>query len=47
LISGSKGAPYEKEVDDVILLIEVMKKTGLPEILDAHLRRHGLHQGMP
>src|SRR3990172_8626009 len=35
-----------ERVDDFILLLEVMKQMGLPEILDRHLPRHWLEEGM-
>lgn len=33
-------------IDDFVLLINVMKQMGLPEMLDRHLPRHWLEQGM-
>jgi len=35
-----------ERIDDFPLLLEVMKRLGLPDIIDHHLRRHGLHQGL-
>jgi transposase len=35
-----------ERIDDFVLLIEVMKRLGFPAILDRHVRRHGLHQGL-
>jgi len=35
-----------ERVDDFPLLLETMKRMGLPEIIDRHLKRHGLHQGL-
>jgi transposase len=35
-----------ERIDDFPLLLETMKCLGLPEIIDLHLRRHGLHQGL-
>jgi transposase len=35
-----------ERIDDFPLLLEVMQQLGLPGILDNHLRRHGLHQGL-
>jgi len=35
-----------ERIDDFPLLLEVMKRIGLPEIIDRHLKRHGLHQGL-
>ncbi len=35
-----------ERIDDFPLLLEVMKRLGLPEIIDRHLKRHGLHQGL-
>lgn len=35
-----------ERIDDFPLLLEVMKRLGLPEIIDSHLRRQGLHQGI-
>src|SRR3990172_4768977 len=35
-----------ERVDDFPLLLAIMMKWGLPEIIDRHLRRHGLHQGL-
>jgi transposase len=35
-----------ERIDDFPLLLEVMQRLGLPGIIDNHLRRHGLHQGL-
>lgn len=35
-----------ERIDDFPLLLETMKRLGLPEIIDRHVRRHGLHQGL-
>ena len=35
-----------ERIDDFPLLLETMMRLGLPEILDRHLNRHGLHQGL-
>ncbi len=35
-----------EHIDDFPLLLETMMRMGLPEILDRHLNRHGLHQGL-
>lgn len=35
-----------ERIDDFPLLLETMKRLGLPEIIDRHLKRHGLHQGL-
>jgi len=35
-----------ERIDDIPLLLEVMERLGLPGIIDNHLRRHGLHQGL-
>ncbi len=35
-----------ERIDDFVLLLEVMKQMGLPEILDRHLTRHPLEEGM-
>ena len=35
-----------ERIDDFPLLLEVMQQLGLPVIIDSHLRRHGLHQGL-
>ena len=35
-----------ERIDDFPLLLEMMIRTGLPEIIDRHLGRHGLHQGL-
>jgi transposase len=35
-----------ERVDDFPLLLELMKRLGLPGIIDNHLRRHGLHRGL-
>jgi transposase len=35
-----------ERIDDFPLLLEVMIRLGLPSIIDRHLKRHGLHQGL-
>lgn len=35
-----------ERIDDFVLLLEVVKRLGLPAILDHHLARHGLQQGL-
>jgi len=35
-----------ERIDDFPLLLEVMQRLGLPAIIDNHLVRHGLHQGL-
>ena len=35
-----------ERIDDFPLLLEIMKRLGLPSIIDNHLRQHGLHQGL-
>src|SRR4030065_58144 len=35
-----------ERIDDFPLLREVMQRLALPAIIDNHLRRHGLHQGL-
>lgn len=35
-----------ERIDDFVLLLEIMKRLGFPVILDRHLRRHGLQQGL-
>ncbi len=35
-----------ERIDDFPLLLEVMQRLGLPGIMDAHMRRHGLQQGL-
>jgi transposase len=35
-----------ERIDDFPLLLETLKRLGLPEILDQRLPRHGLHQGL-
>jgi transposase len=35
-----------ERIDDFPLLLEMMKRLGLPEIIDHHVKRHGLHQGL-
>ena len=35
-----------ERIDDFPLLLETMKRLGLPEIIDRHLKRHGLQQGL-
>jgi transposase len=35
-----------ERIDDFALLLEIMKRVGFPAILDRHLTRHGLQQGL-
>ena len=35
-----------EQIDDFPLLLETMMRLGLPDVLDRHLNRHGLHQGL-
>jgi transposase len=35
-----------ERIDDFPLLLEVMLRLGLPGLIDQHLKRHGLHQGL-
>jgi transposase len=35
-----------ERIDDFVLLLEIMKRLGFPVILDRHLSRHGLQQGL-
>jgi transposase len=35
-----------ERIDDFRLLLEIMQRLGLPGIIDSHLRRHGLPQGL-
>ncbi|EKE96965.1 hypothetical protein FDUTEX481_06108 [Tolypothrix sp. PCC 7601] len=35
-----------ERIDDVVLLLEVMKKMGLPEILNQNLPRHWKQEGL-
>ena len=35
-----------ERIDDFPLLLEVMKQLGLPDLIDQHLKRHGLHRGL-
>ena len=35
-----------ERIDDFPLLLAVMQRLRLPEILDRHLKRHGLHEGL-
>ena len=35
-----------ERIDDFPLLLEVMIRLGLPGLIDQHLKRHGLHQGL-
>ena len=35
-----------ERIDDFPLLLEIMQRLGLPGIIDNHLRRHGLQQGL-
>lgn len=35
-----------ERIDDFPLLLAVMQRLGLPEILDRHLKVHGLHEGL-
>ncbi len=42
----SEIAITTERIDDFPLLLEIMIRLGLPDILDRHLGRHGLHQGL-
>ena len=35
-----------ERIDDFPLLLETLMRLDLPEIIDRHLPRHGLHQGL-
>ena len=35
-----------ERIDDFVLLLEIMKRLGFAAILDQHLTRHGLQQGL-
>jgi transposase len=35
-----------ERIDDVVLLLEMMKQMGLPEVLNRHLPRHGNQTGL-
>ena len=35
-----------ERIDDFVLLIRVMMRLGLPEILDGHIPRHWLQEGL-
>ncbi len=35
-----------ERIDDVVLLVNVMKQMGLPEIINQHLPRHGNEKGL-
>ena len=35
-----------ERIDDFVLLLEIMKRLGFPAILERHLARHGLQQGL-
>ncbi len=35
-----------ERIDDVVLLLKVMKEIGLPEIINQHLPRHWKEQGL-
>ena len=37
---------HTEHIDDFPLLLETIMRLGLPDILDRHLNRHGLHQGL-
>ena len=45
VIVESASITHER-VDDIPLLIGLMKKLHLPEMLDRHLGNHGNHQGL-
>ena len=35
-----------ERIDDFSLFLEIMRRLGLPGIIDNHLRRYGLQQGL-
>jgi len=43
---NSEIAITTERIDDFPLLLEVMIRLGLPGLVDQHLKRHGLHQGL-
>lgn len=43
---GNELTITTEQIDDFVLLLEVMKQMGLPEIVDRHLPRHWLEEGM-
>lgn len=43
--SGDLSIRSER-IDDHVLLLHIMMKMGLPEIMDRHLKRHGLQEGL-
>jgi transposase len=43
---GEAVSLSHERVDDLPLLIGLMQRWGLPQLLDRHLGRHGLHQGL-
>jgi len=43
---AGESQTYTGRIDDFPLLLEVMQRLGLPAIIDNHLRRHGLQQGL-
>jgi transposase len=44
-MASSIGVETER-IDDVVLLLEMMKQMGLPEVLNRHLPRHGNQTGL-
>ncbi len=46
-MSNNKNCQISSErIDDVVLLLNVMKQMGLPEIINQHLPRHGNEKGL-
>ncbi len=46
-MSNNKNCQISSErIDDVVLLLNVMKQIGLPEIINQHLPRHGNEKGL-
>jgi transposase len=46
-MSNNKNCQISSErIDDVVLLLNVMKQIGLPEIINRHLPRHGNEKGL-
>ena len=46
-MSKNKNCQISSErIDDVVLLLNVMKQIGLPEIINQHLPRHGNEKGL-
>ena len=43
---NSEIAITTERIDDFAFLLEVMIRLGLPGLVDRHLKRHGLHQGL-